>query len=235
MYKHKNLKKMKTIIRKTAVALLLLTVIMSSFSCDNNDDIQSSPQDGFTVNNTFYATPNVYITIDQYDGNNNGQPDYYNFFFTDGRITDTYGDIGVGYQYAYSTNTTNLVKLKIYEGSSNPGLINTPPAGQTYIASSLSVPGGDAGFSKDSFVSHNLQQGSTVFGIENGYSFTQIPETIGFWYYPGTTAPTITINTINIDSTTPSNSTINVDYTFLDTNGNTITGHYEGLLGVILD
>jgi len=224
---------MKTIIKRISITMLLLTVALSSVSCDNNDDIQSSPQDGFTVNSTFYATPNVYITIDQSDINVDGQPDYYNFFFTDGRITDTFGDSGVGYMYAYSTNTTKLVKLKIIDGSSNPNLVNGPTSGQTYVASSIYT--GSTGFSKDSFVSHDLQQGSTIFGSENGFSFTQIPEAIGFWYYPGTTAPTITINAINIDSTTPSNSTIDVDYTFLDTNGITITGHYEGLLGIILD
>jgi hypothetical protein len=233
---------MKTIIKRLSTSILVLAVAINSICCDNNDDVQSSPQDGFTVNSVFHGTENAYIAIDQFDRDTNGKADYYTFFFTDGRITDTYGDQGLGYAHNFSTNITNLVKLQIFEGASNPNLTNTITVGETYVASSVlttSLNGfgvTNSGYSKDSFISYGLQQGTPIFGNENGFDFTSNPlETGGIWHYAGTTGPTITINAINIDTTTPSNSTINVDYTFLDTNGNTITGHYEGLLGIILD
>jgi len=135
-----------------------------------------------------------------------------------------------------------LVKLQVFEGASNSNLTNTITAGETYVASSTlttSINGfgvTNSGYSKDSFISYNLQAGTPVFGNENGFDFTSNPlETVGVWHYAGTVGPTITINAINIDYTTPTNSTIDVDYTFLDTFGNSITGHYEGTLGVILD
>jgi len=233
---------MKIIFKKTGIILLVLIVILIIGSgCDNNDDVQSSPQDGFTVNTTFYNTENIYVAIDQSDRDSNGKADYYTFFFTDGRITDTYGDIGIGYAHGFSTNTTRLVKLQIFEGMSNPNLTNTLTAGETYVASSIlttSLNGfgvTNSGFSNDSFVSYDLQPGGSIFGTENGFDFQHIPEVVGVWHYVGTVAPSITINAINIDNNTPTNSTINVDYTFLDTNGDTISGHYEGTLGIILD
>ena len=232
--------------KRITIKIVLMTVILSTLlSCDNNDDSQNNtqnPTDGFTVGNTFYETPNTYIAIDQYDRDSNGKPDYYSFFFTDGRMTDTYGDQGLGYAYNYSTNITDLVKLQVFEGASNPNLNGAITAGETYVASSIlttSINGfgvTNAGYSKDSFVAYNLQAGTPIFGTENGFDFTNNPpEAIGIWHYAGTVGPTITINAINIDNTTPANSTIDVDYTFLDTFGNTITGHYEGTLGIILD
>ncbi len=225
--------------------LLMLTLIsFAIIACDNNDDTQTNPQnpaDGFQTGNTFYETPNAYICIDQADRDNDNHPDYYTFFFTDGRITDTYGDLGIGFAYAYSTNTTRLVKLQIFE-SDNPSLTTGPlTAGNTYqvstgftpIINGLGVT--KAGFSKDSFISYNLQPGTTVYGTENGFDFTGMPEVIGIWHYPGNTPPTITIQTINIDNNNPANSTISVDYSFTDSFGTTFTGHYEGTLGIILD
>ena len=227
---------MKTIFK---ISILFIAILFIGSSCDGNDDVQSSPQDGFTVSNTFYPTENAYVGIDQSDRDNNGKADFYTFFFTDGRITTSFGEVGIGYGYAYSTNTTKLVKLQVFEGASNPNLTNTLMVGETYVASSVltTVINGmgvtNTGFSKDSFVSYNLQVASPSFGTENGFDFQQIPEAIGIWHYAGTVGPTITINAINIDTATPTNSTIDVDYTFLDTNGNTITGHYEGTLGII--
>ena len=226
---------MKTL--QTLKALLILATI-TIVSCDNNDDQQTTPAtptDGFTVSNSFKGTENAYITIDQADVDGGGFPDYYNFFFTDGRITDSFGDVGVGYAYGYSDNTTNLVKLKIIADASNPsltaGLISS---GNTYIASSVLTNGFNAGFSADSLLGYNAQPDPT-FGTENGLDFCHIQETNGFWYYVGTSGPIVHVNAINIDYSTPSNSTIDIDYTFLDTNGTTITGHYGGTLGLILD
>ncbi len=221
--------------------ILFVTLFLLLNSCDNNDDMQDVPNDGFTVNNTFNSTENAYITIDQSDRDNNNKPDYYTFFFTNGRITDTWGDQGIGYAHAFSTNSTKLVKLQVFE-SNNPNLATGINAGSTYTISNTlttSINGigiTNSGFSNDSFVAYSLQPGNTVFGTINNFDFTQIPEVIGFWHYPNTTSSsTITINAINIDTNTPANSSINIDYIFTDTNGDQIIGHYEGTLGVILD
>ncbi len=223
--------------------LIALTILLFLSSCDNNDDTQNTPNDGFTVNNTFNSTENAYIAIDNFDRNNNGKSDYYTFFFTDGRMTDTWGDQGLGYAHNFSTNITNLVKLQVFEGTDNPNLTNTISAGETYTASTtltISLNGfgvTNSGFAKDSFIAYNLQAGGPVFGNENGFDFTSNPsELIGIWQYPDTAMPpTITINAINIDTNTPANSTIDVDYIFTDTNGIQISGHYEGTLGIIID
>ncbi len=221
---------------KTLFKTLLLLTLLSIVSCDNNDDAQttpSTPTDGFTIGTTFHATPNAYVAIDQLDSNSDGFPDYYSLFLTNGRMTDTFGDVGTGYGYAYSTNTTKLVQLKVL-AAFNPSLTTgSITAGNTYYASPIITPL-PTGFSADSFVAYDLQPGS-IFGNENGFDFTQIPETIGIWHYSGTSSPQVIVNAINIDTTTPSNSTIDVDYTFMDTFGTNITGHYEGTLGIILD
>ena len=230
---------------KSKLKLLPLLVLISLVftACDANDDTQNDPQnptDGFSINGNFYETPNAYIAIDQADRDQSGHPDYYTFFFANGRITDTFGDQGVGYAYAYSTNTTQLVKLQVLE-SDNPTLgSGTITTGHTYTASSIltsdingfGVP--NTGFSKDSFISNNLQAGTSL-GSENGLNFSQIPEAIGLWHYPGTVGPSLVINAVHIDMATPANSTIDVDYTFMDIQGNQATGHYEGTLGIILD
>ncbi len=224
--------------KKTIKTLVVIFLAVITFSCDGNDDAQttpSTPTDGFTIGTTFYATPNVYVAVDQADANNDGQPDYYSFFFSDGRMTDTFGDNGVGYAYAYSTNTTKLAQVKVL-AASNVSLTTAPIAASTtpYIGSSIITPFA-TGFSVDSFISYNLQPNTTILGAQNGINFTNIPETIGIWHYPGAVGPTITINAINIDYTTPTNSTIDVDYNFIDSAGIQITGHYEGTLGVMLD
>lgn len=218
---------------------LTLTIIVSLFifiGCDNNDDLQTNvalPTDGFTINNAFFDTANAYITIDQLDGNADGFPDHYNFYFTDGRITDTFGDIGVGYQYAFSTNsTTKLAVIKVMASQNVSLTTGIITAGTTYIGSSLSTMG--ANFTSDSVIAYNVQMGP-VFGTENGFTFGNVLETSGIWNYVGTTGPSVTVNAIHIDNNTPANSTIDVNYTFLNSNGITITGHYEGTLGLILD
>ena len=224
--------------------LILSIILFIGSSCDGNDDDQTTPiipADGFTISNTFYGTENTYIAIDQSDRDNNGKSDYYTFFFTNGRITDVYGDIGLGYAHAFSTATTQLVKLQVFESANANLSTGILQAGNTYVASSIlttSINGfgvTNSGYSKDSFIAYNLQPGSNIFNDQTTLDFTQILEVAGVWHYVGTVGPSITINAINIDNNTPTNSTINVDYTFLDTNGDTISGHYEGTLGIILD
>ena len=223
--------------KNTIKTLVLMIATAFIISCDNNDDAQTTPQtptDGFAVGSMFYQTPNAYIAIDQTDANNDGYPDYYSLFFTNGRMTDTYGDAGVGYAYAYSENTTKLVQLKLLVASNSSFTTGAITAGNTYTASSIITPV-STGFSQDSFMAYNLQVPTPYFGTLNSLGYNQIQETVGVWHYPGTVGPQVTINAINIDSATPANSTIDVDYTFLDTNGVTITGHYTGTLGIILD
>ncbi len=221
----KKLKLVKT-------SLLWLVFVLLIISCDNNNDTQSdpvNPTDGYSLNGTFYETPNAYITIDQTDANNDTYPDYYNFYFLDGRMTDHYGDLGIGYAYAFSTNTTQLARLRL-ENIQNPSLNSGPlVAGQTYISSTAPDP--------YTAVGYNLQTTSSTYGTLNGIDFAMLPETVGIWHYcdPDLMVPSLTINAINIDSNTPANSTIDIDYTFKDLQGNTVVGHYEGKLGIILD
>jgi len=201
-------------------------------SCDNNDDTQSDPSnptDGYSLNGNFYETPNAYITIDQTDANNDNFPDYYGFYFLDGRMTDHYGDLGIGNAYAFSTNTTRLARFRL-DNSQNPSLNSgTLTAGQTYISLT--------GANRSTVVGYNLQTATSIFGTINGVDYAMLDTTLGNWHYcdPDLLVPSVTINAINIDSNTPANSTIDVDYTFKDLQGNPVVGHYEGKLGVILD
>jgi len=210
---------------KTLIILLAITMV----SCDNNDDATAAlTTDGFTIDATFYETVNAYITIDQSDSNADGYPDHYNFMFSDGRITDAFGST-----YAYSVdNTSRLALIKVL-ANVNPSLTtNTISAGETYIGSSYST--GSPDFSADSIIVYDaMVSGSS--GTENGVTYGNLLETNGVWHYVGPVVPSVTINAINIDYNTPTNSTVDIDYTFLDTDGISIIGHYEGTLGIILD
>ncbi|QXP79252.1 MULTISPECIES: hypothetical protein [Winogradskyella] len=221
---------MKSLINNVLMSVIVLTF----FSCDNNDDATSAAStDGFTINSTFHETVNAYISIDQSDNNADGYPDHYNFMFTDGRITDSFGDVGVGYEYAYSVDSTSklaLIKVLVTDNTNlGTGFIS---AGNTYIGSSIST--GTPNFSADSLIAYDGVV-SASFGTENGIEYSNLPETSGVWYYVGTVGPTVIINAINIDYNTPANSTIDIDYTFLASDSTSITGHYEGTLGIILD
>lgn len=213
--------------------LLMSIMAITLFSCDNNDDATTSSIDGFTINSVFHETVNAYITIDQLDNNADGHPDQYNFMFSDGRITDTFGDVGVGYEYAYSVNTTSKLALIKVRSADNTSLVGGAiSAGNTYIGSSFST--GTPNFSADSVIAFDGLV-TTSFGTENGIDFGNLLETPGTWYYVGTVAPMVTINAINIETSAPENSTIDIDYTFLAADGTSITGHYDGTLGIILD
>jgi len=216
---------MKTIKTTVFLSLLFLT---SLISCDNNDDAQTdpiTPTDGFTHNGTFFETPNAYIEIDEDDNNNDGFPDDYNFFFSNGRMFDNDANVnGSSGDYLFSLNTTNWVFYNLTTDI-NPSLSNSAPqAGNSYYGSS-----------NDSVIIENGQINalSPPF-FDNGIEFGMGGNT-GFANTPGPIGPSITINAINLDTNNPSASTIDVDYTFLNQNGDTITGHYEGTLGIILD
>ncbi|NRD21382.1 hypothetical protein HNV08_15100 [Winogradskyella eckloniae] len=220
---------MKTI--KSLLVLLILTIV----SCDNNDDAQTdpgNPSDGFTHNGVFYETPNAYFEIDEDDDDpligGEGFPDNYSFFFSNGRMFDNDPNNvnGLNDDYLFSLNTTNWVFLNV-EVQDNPSLANSGPlAGITYVVSSVN----------DSVIIEDGQiTGLNPMFINSGVEFGTGSETIGVFNWPGAVGPTITINAINLDSNNPANSTIDVDYTFMNTAGETITGHYEGTFGVILD
>lgn len=213
---------------------LLLVVLITVFSCDNNDDEQTdpvTPTDGFTHNNVFYPTPNAYFEIDEDDDDPNiggdGFPDDYAFFFSNGRMFDNTANVnGVTNDYLFSINTTNWVYLNV-EVVDNPSLANAgPQPGNTYIVSSVNdsviIENGQIDALNPAYFNNNIE-----FGIGN--------ETNGVFNFPGTQVPTVTINAINIDNANPENSTVDINYMFMNTDGEVITGHYEGTFGIILD
>lgn len=199
-------------------------------SCDNNDDSQANPTnptDGFTYNNTFYETPNAYIEVDEEDNNNDGFPDNYTFFFSNGRMFDNDANVnGSSGDFLFSLNTTELAFLKILV-SDNPSLASgAPSAGNTYIVSSI----------EDTVIIHDGQINAlSPSYLNNNIEFGLGDENVGTFHLPGAVVPTLTINAINLDFANPQNSSLDVDYSFMNTNGETITGHYEGSFGVILD
>ncbi len=213
--------------KKIIYSLALLITLMA---CDKNDDQQTDPQnptDGFTVNNTFYETPNCYIEFDD-------DQSEINLFFTNGRMYDNDANVnGSSGDYLFTLNTTNFVFYNIRDNE-NPS-INTPsyPNFQTGVQ----YVGGPT----DSVIGHHLSIESLSppffysgfeFGMDNEVASQNDPlQTI---YTPGAIGPFITLNSYSFDSQTQT-GTINVDYEFLTQNGETITGHYEGTIGVILD
>ncbi len=231
---------MKSILRQSFVLFLIISFV----SCDNNDD-QVTPdaldptttQDGFTynqnnANSIFYETSNAYIEKD--DGNNDAYPlapDYYSFFFLNGRLYDNDAKLNnTTDEVLVSVNTTQSVILSV-DVADNPSLQtgNPPTAGNTYVVSvndsnvvtNLQV---DAS-SPQTFI--NIDGTNVEFGEGNGANSTV--------FGPAATGHSITINAINIDNVTPSNSTIDVDYQFVNTSGELISGHYQGTLGVFED
>ena len=207
----------------------ILILLFALIGCDENDDIVNdvNDPDGFTYNSTFYETVNAYISIDDDDDNNDGQPDSYSFFFTNGRMFDNDANVNNSSgDYLYSTNTTELVFLQILV-SDNPSLSQFPPtAGNTYTASSTD----------DSVIIHDgdIVPLLTQFVIDS-VEFGQGSETIGTFHFPGVVGPTLTINQLHIDVNVPENSMIDAEYSFMNQNGEYITGHYEGSFGAMLD
>ena len=208
-----------------------ILIFIAFTGCDKNDDQQTDPQnptDGFTVNNTFYETPNCYIEFDE------DSQDNINIFFTNGRMYDNDTNVnGSSGDYLFSLNTTNFVFYNIRDNE-NPSIV-TP----TYpnIQTGVQYIGGPT----DSVIGHHLSieplsppffYTGIEFGMDNEVASQNDPlQTI---YTPGATGPFITLNSYTFDSQTQT-GTINVDYEFLTQNGETITGHYEGTIGVILD
>ncbi len=193
-------------------------------SCDKNDDEQSDPQnptDGFTVNGIFYETPNCYIEFDT-----NSNPNEFNLFFTDGRMYDNQANVNNSSgDYLFSTNMTNWVFYNIRD-LENPSIV-TPQypniqTGVQYVGN----PG-------DCVITYDLSVASLSPAFQyNNFEFGMV--TSGTTHIPGAISPFLTINSYSYDPATQT-GTINVDYSFLDSNGVTITGHYEGTLGVILN
>jgi len=209
-------------IKNSKNILLLAILLLSILSCDKNDDQQNDPQnptDGFTINNTFYETPNCYIEFDE------DNQDQFNLFFTNGRMADNpnYPD-GNTDDYLLSLNTTNWVFYNLTD-EENPSIVNPYPniqTGTTYI-----------GHNSDSVLLYDgVINSFTSPYMLNGTEFGYGDENFGTVYTGN--LPEITINSYNFDTTTQT-GTIDVDYTFINTQGITITGHYTGTIGVILD
>ena len=223
---------------KTLLALILITTVC--VSCDNNDDEQTTPEtpiDGFTyhpnnANSIFYETPNAYIEIDEDDDDAYpGAPDSYSFFFTNGRVYDNDLHVnGTSDEILLSVNSTNFAVLQIQAATHTSLQTGIPPAaGNTYTASS-----------NDSNVitNFNVASSSPQTFINVGGSNVEFGEGIEAGaniHNPASIGNSITINAINIDTTNPSNSTIDVDYIFINTAGELISGHYEGTLGIFED
>jgi hypothetical protein len=222
---------------KTFILLLAITM----FSCDNNDDAQTdpvTPTDGFTHNNVFTPTANAYFEIDEDDNNpSDGYPDNYNFFFLDGRMADgdDPGAPATANEYVFSLNTDNFVffNLKVQD---NPSLANSAPvAGGTYVGDLYNAT---ANATPNTVIVENYTGSMIPFSTPyfiNGVEYGN-PSGDDYSNAQGANpAPTITVNAINIDSSNPSLSTIDVDYFYVNAAGETFTGHYEGTLGIILD
>lgn len=209
---------------KTKIVLIL--ILLSVISCDqNDDDTQTAPSNKFTSANIDFETPNCYIEFDEFSDNNAN----FNLFFLDGRMYDNdANENGSSGDYLFSLNTTNFVFYNI-TAFDNPSIeIPQYPNIQTGIAY--------IGSDSDSVIAHDfiVEQLSPNFN-SNGFDFGMADEDTGIVHQPmpGNTK-TITINSYSFDTTTQTGQ-INVDYQFLDTGGNLITGHYEGTLGVFFD
>lgn len=225
--------------------ILLLTIILL-VGCDNNDDTQTNPAvpaDGFIHNNVFYETPNAYFEIDEDDDNPiDGFPDEYNFFFTDGRMSDADSSTGapvVANEYIFTLNTSNFVffNLRVVD---NPSLASSAPlAGNTYKGDVYAAPNN---LTPNTVIIHSFMGGVNAFipaFYINGLEFGNPIDSYGVYELQGLggngTIPLLTINDININTTNPALSTIDVDYTYTNNDAELILGHYEGTLGVFED
>ena len=205
--------------KKIQKIIVLLVLIFSITSCDNNDDVVT-PTNIFTVAAQTYETTNCYIEFDT-----DAPIDHLNIFLLNGRMYDNDLNInGSSDDYLFSLNTSNFVFLQL-NFNSNPTLINNGPiAGNTYIVSST-----------DSTIGHNLTVDPFTPNFNtNGIDFGIGNENTGTFHTPGTGALTVTLNNYAFNSNT-NTGTIDLDYSFMNQNGIVITGHYDGNLGVILD
>ncbi len=210
--------------KKIVLVSILLSLVLTS--CDKNDNQQNDPQqptDGFTINGTFYETPNCYI---EFDGDTN--PDHINVFLTDGRMYDNSAQAPTGApEFLFSTNTSNIVYFAITENM-NPSLTQPSyPNIQTGIQY--------AGDPSDTVIGHAVQVNSiNPPFIVNNIEYGMAVENSGTTHTQGAAGSFMTLNSYNYDANTQT-GTINLDYTFTDANGVNITGHYEGTFGVFAD
>jgi len=178
----------------------------------------------------FYETTNAYIEIDE-DQSTPGVPDYYTFFFLNGRLLDNNTKVnGTSDEVLLSLNTTNYAAIQISTAvntSLNTGI--PPSAGHIYVASR-----NDSVVITDCSVDRTSPQ--TSVNINGTYfEFGEGDENSGTLHELATAGHSITINAMVLDTVNPENSTINVDYTVVNNAGELISGHYEGTLGVFED
>lgn len=213
--------------------IIYLSLLVFLFiSCDKNDDAQNDPQnptDGFTINNQFYETPNCYIEFDD-DIN----PHQINIFLTDGRMFDNDNNVnGSSGDYLFSVQTTNFVFYNIRD-TENPSIV-TPS--YPNIQTGVQYIGGPT----DSVIVHNatIESLSPPFfqnGVEFGTDAEEFPPNDPDFqvHKVGTVGPFITLNSYSFDNNTQT-GTVDLDYTFTDAQGTSITGHYEGTIGILID
>lgn len=206
----------------TILKTILIIGLIFLASCDNNDDDTTVITNKFTVTSIDFATPNCYIEFDE-----DNQTEF-NLFFLDGRMFDNDINVnGSSGDYLFSLSTSNFVfyNIRNIENSSISTPYPTIQTGVSYIGSD-----------NDSVIIHDFSVDALSPNFNtNGFDFGMPDETSGVLHQPMPgNSKTITINAYSFDSSTQT-GTIDVDYTYLDTIGNTITGHYEGSLGVLLD
>ena len=217
---------------KNLWTLILLLFVFTFTGCDQNDDAQTTPQtptDGYTLQGTFYQTPNCYIEFD------NTNQDKIKLFFLNGRMLNNVTNAipNTTFEYLFSVNTTNWVFLNI-KASQNPSIASPQ---YPNIQTGVQYVGGP----RWSEVVHNgtIESLSTPYFVNNveyGQDQEEFPPN-----YPnfslhkvGTTGPFITFNSYNYDANNQT-ATVNIDYTFIAGSGDTITGHYEGTIGVFVN
>ncbi len=205
--------------------LIVISTIILLTSCDQNTDTPT-PTNKFTVGGLDFETPNCYI---EFDDPADGTQNSFNLFFLDGRMYDNDPNVNNSSgDYLYSLNTSNIVFYNMVVADNPSIIIPQYPniqTGYTYIGSD-----------NDSVIGHGITVNALSPNFSsNGFDFGMPDENSGVIHQPMPgNSKTITINSFNFDSTTQT-GTINVDYQFLDAIGNSVTGHYEGNLGVIID
>jgi hypothetical protein len=226
------------------IKTLLILIAITAFGCDGNDDETtpdptdpSTTQDGFTYNPNngspiFYETTNAYIEIDEDDNSPmDNVPDYYTFFFLNGRLMDNDANVAdTNDEILFSINTSNFAALKIDVTTNSSLSTGIPPsAGNTYVADS-----NDSGVITGFTVNSSTPQTFINIGGTN-VEFGEGDDSGAIDHAPATLGHSVTINAMNLNTTNPSNSTIDVDYTFVNDSGEAFIGHYEGTLGIIED
>jgi hypothetical protein len=190
------------------LATLFLTLLL--LSCGDDDNTPTSTNE-FTISGTDYATPNGYLILD--DG-----PSFTNAFmlgFIDGiLIEDNVNGSSI------STNTTQGIVLQVDFGGSNVSseqdvIINNST---TYI------------LTDETTALTNISSFSDTH-IINGVTYGE-PDNANYFELGLNGNGTVTINNITIDYLART-GTVDCTYSFVDDNGVTVNGQFDGNFEII--